>query len=194
MNQTHATASPCTLITTKTSLGVVFWLILRVFLEVLASTIASIDHCHNCNVVHLILPSYSVESFSSPIQKEHSFVKHIDSHNLDARHLNQLNDPIAAALPVEAGLVQPAAPPPANLQPRPVVNPPKAPPDDLNREESAEKNHGTIGLALTTGFVIMFLVDHLGTTACCRACARPLLPIFQCICCRRQSNDALLRK
>ncbi|KAM7543146.1 hypothetical protein Aperf_G00000010335 [Anoplocephala perfoliata] len=105
---------------------------------------------------------------------EESLVKHVDSNSIDSRHLNQLNGPIAAALPAEGGPLQPAA-----LRPEP----------DHTPKESSERNHGIIGLALTLGFVIMFLVDHLGTTACCLACTKPLFPIFSC--CRR-SNEMLL--
>ena len=58
----------------------------------------------------------------------------------------------------------------------------------------AIKSHGLVGLALTMGFVLMYLVDHLGNTVYCRACARPLFSVFQCFCCQRRSNDLVLRK
>ena len=61
-------------------------------------------------------------------------------------------------------------------------------------KEQETSSHGLIGLALTLGFVLMFLVDHLGNAIYCRACARPLFSAFQCVCCQRRPNDLLLRK
>lgn len=92
----------------------------------------------------------------------------------EARHLNQL-EPVKQNVPLPD--MEPVAIPPA-----------------VNKVEAAvpttTKNHGLIGLALTMGFVLMFLVDHLGN----EACARPLFSIFHCFCCQRRSNDLLLRK
>ncbi|KAL5960837.1 Zinc transporter ZIP9 [Taenia solium] len=95
-----------------------------------------------------------------------------DVNGLEARHLNQL-EPGKPNVPMPD--VEPVALPPA-----------------ANKVEAAvpttTKTHGLIGLALTMGFVLMFLVDHLGS----EACARPLFSVFHCFCCQRRSNDLLL--
>ncbi|KAL5107364.1 Zinc transporter ZIP9 [Taenia crassiceps] len=92
-------------------------------------------------------------------------------HGLEARHLNHLEEVKQNA-------------------PLPDVEPVALPPV-VNRVEAAapimSKNHGLIGLALTMGFVLMFLVDHLGN----EACVRPLFSAFRCFCCQRRSNDLL---
>nr|CDS27187.1 zinc transporter zip9 [Hymenolepis microstoma] len=126
--------------------------------------------------------------------------QNIDNSIPDDRHLNQLNDPVAHPFQVDGGIAQPAA-----VQPLPAADQPKPLPpdsaqkavhsfDDHDHEKSAVSltNHGMIGLSLTMGFILMFLIDHLGTEARCRTCARPLFPLFQCICCRKQSGDMLL--
>ncbi|VDM35303.1 unnamed protein product [Hydatigera taeniaeformis] len=94
-----------------------------------------------------------------------------ETNNIETRHLNQLE-------PVKQNV------PPPNL------NPVELPPAVNNVEETASttKNHGLIGLALTMGFVLMFLVDHLGN----EAFARPLFSVFHCFCCQRRTNDLLL--
>ncbi|VDK41218.1 unnamed protein product [Taenia asiatica] len=95
-----------------------------------------------------------------------------DVNGLEARHLNQL-EPGKPNVPLPD--VEPVALPPA-----------------VNKVEAAvpttTKSHGLIGLALTMGFVLMFLVDHLGN----EACARPLFSVFHCFCCQKRSNDLLL--
>ncbi|VDD76580.1 unnamed protein product [Mesocestoides corti] len=59
-------------------------------------------------------------------------------------------------------------------------------------EHSSLRNtHGLIGVALTLGFVVMFLVDHLGAGSCCKVCARPLSSVFP-FCCRFESKDLIL--
>ncbi|VDN99111.1 unnamed protein product [Rodentolepis nana] len=132
--------------------------------------------------------------------------KHTGSHQniensiSDTRHLNQLDDPVAHPFQVVGGFAQPAAiqPLPAANQPQPL--PPAGAPkaihssDDHDHGKSASSltNHGMIGLSLTMGFVLMFLIDHLGTEARCQTCVRPLFPLFQCMCCRKQSGDMLL--
>ncbi|VUZ54842.1 unnamed protein product [Hymenolepis diminuta] len=138
--------------------------------------------------------SHNDHAHTKPIGSHHS----INNNVLDAPHLNQMNDPVAAPLLV-GGIAQPAA-----VQPRPAANQPEplAPADAQkpvhspisHHELSAAgvTNHGMIGLALTMGFVLMFLIDHLSKKARCRTCSRSLFPLFQCMCCRRRSEDMLL--
>ncbi|KAH9280865.1 Zinc transporter ZIP9 [Echinococcus granulosus] len=111
------------------------------------------------------------------IQKQH--MDHSSIHEvsgLEARHLNQL-EPVKQNVPL------------------PDVEPVPLPPAAKKVEETVPTttiSHGLIGLALTMGFVLMFLVDHLGNETFCQACTRPLFSVFHCFSCQRRSNDLIL--
>lgn len=66
----------------------------------------------------------------------------------------------------------------------------KMEPEVKNAEGGDHSNHALIGVALTLGFVLMFLVDQLGTVSCCKVCTRPVFSLISCRCCRK---DMMLR-
>ncbi len=116
------------------------------------------------------------------------------------RHLASINDAIgpvkggAAPLEVVAQQPQPLQPQPLPVGPSGVKQDAAAAEAHSDGHQHGADHHGLIGVALTLGFVVMFLVDQLGTGACCKACARPIFRLFCCCCNIRGNGDLILRE